>query len=103
MSEGVVCLEIVQEFFANIHALDKEAGTLKSYVRRVYLDFSIFDICTFHHIQLLDPDIFGFPYPLSTNGPSLNSLAHLLLADEGDWSLGPSSLLKQKGLKDVIY
>ena len=36
------------------------------------------------------------------NGPSLNSLAHLLLDDEGDWPLGPSSLLNKKGLKDVF-
>ncbi|GFS45993.1 hypothetical protein Acr_00g0099410 [Actinidia rufa] len=95
MSEGVVCLELVREFFANIHASDEEGGTLKSYVRGMYLDFSIFDICTFHHIQPLDLDIVGFPYPPSMNGPSLNSLAHLL-ANEGDWPLGPSSLLKQK-------
>ncbi|GFS34422.1 hypothetical protein Acr_00g0033940 [Actinidia rufa] len=26
VSEGVVCLELIQEFFANIHASDKEAG-----------------------------------------------------------------------------
>ena len=60
MSDGVVCLELVREFFANIHSSDKEVGTLKSYVRGVYLDFSISDICTFHHIQPLDLDIVGF-------------------------------------------
>ncbi|GFY87129.1 hypothetical protein Acr_05g0007680 [Actinidia rufa] len=100
--EGVVCLELVREFFTNIHASNKESGTLKSYVRGVYLDFSISDICAFHHIQPLDPNIIRFPYSPSTNGPSLNSLAHLLLADEGDWPPSPSSLLKQKGLKDVF-
>ena len=36
------------------------------------------------------------------NGLSLNSLVHLLLADEGDWPPNPLSLLKQKGLKDVF-
>ncbi|GFY82955.1 hypothetical protein Acr_02g0011950 [Actinidia rufa] len=46
--------------------------------------------------------ILGFPYPPSTNGPSLNSLAHLLLANEEDWPPSPSNLLKQKGLKDVF-
>ena len=50
----------------------------------------------------LDPDIVGFPLPSSMNGPSLNSLAHLLLADEGDWPPSLSSLLKQKKLKDVL-
>ena len=94
MFEGVVYLELVQEFFANIHASDKEAGMLKSYLLGVYLDLSIFDICTFHHIHPLDLDIVGFPYPPSTNVPSFNSLAHLLLADEGDWPSMPSSLLK---------
>ena len=59
-------------------------------------------MCTFHHIQPLDPGIIGFLYPPSTSGPTLNSLAHLLLADEGDWPPSPSSLLKQKGLKDVF-
>ncbi|GFS38363.1 hypothetical protein Acr_00g0057050 [Actinidia rufa] len=101
--EGVVSLELVREFYANIHASDKEVETLKSYVRGVSLNFSISDICTFHHLQPFDPDIFGFPYPPSTNGPSLNSLAHLLLADEGDWPLGLSSLLEQKGLKDAFH
>ena len=60
ISDGIVCRELVQEFFANIHSMDKEAGTLKSYVRGVFLDFSISDICNFHHIQPLDPDIIGF-------------------------------------------
>ena len=35
------------------------------------------------------------------SGFTLNSLAHLLLTDEGDWPPGPSSLLKQE-LKDVF-
>ena len=59
VSEGVVCLELLREFYANIHASDKEARTLKSYVRWVYLDFSISNICTFHQIQPLDPKILG--------------------------------------------
>ena len=78
--EIIVCLELVQEFFMNIHSTDKEVRTLKSYVRGVFLDLSIFNICAFHHIQSLDTKIVGFPYTPSSNGPSLNSLAHLLLA-----------------------
>ena len=66
------------------------------------LIFLITDICTFHHIQPFDPNIIGFPYPTSTSGPNLNSLVYLLLDDESDWPLAPSSLLKQKGLKDVF-
>ena len=102
ISDGIVCLALVREFFANIHSTDKEAGTLKSYVRGVFIDFSISDICAFHHIQPLDLEIIEFLYPPSTNGPSLNSLAHLLLAKESDWPLDSSSLLKQKDLKDVF-
>ena len=45
---------------------------------------------TYHHIQPLVPDIVEFLYPLSTSGPSLNSLAH------------PSSLLKKKRLNDMF-
>ena len=82
LSEGVVCLELVWEFYVNIHATDKEDRTLKRYVSGMFLDFSISDICVFYHIQPLDLDIIGFTYPPSTNGPSLNSLAHLLLAKE---------------------
>ena len=40
VSDGVVCLELVREFFANIHSSDKNEGTLKLYVHGVYLDFS---------------------------------------------------------------
>ena len=39
MTEGAVCLELVWEFYVNIHAKDKEGGTLKSYVQGVFLDF----------------------------------------------------------------
>ena len=84
VSKGFVCVELVQEFYVNIHATDKEARTLKTYVHGMFLNFSISDICAFYYIQPLDPNIVGFPYPLSTNGPSLNSLAHLLLAKEED-------------------
>ena len=91
-----MCIELVQEFFANIHSTDKEVGTLKSYVCGVFLDVSISDICAFNHIQPLNSDIIWFSYLSFTSGPTLNSLAHLLLTDEGDWPLGPSGLLKQK-------
>ena len=94
VSEGLFCLELVWEFFANIHASDKEGRTLKTYVHGVYLDLFSFDICIFHHIQPFNPDTVGFPYPPSMNEPSLNSLAHLLLANESDWPPCPSSLLK---------
>ena len=78
----------------NIHSMNKEARTLNSCVREVFLDFSISNICNFHHIQSLDPDIIDFPYPPSRSGPTLNSLACLLLADEDDWPPDPFSLLK---------
>ena len=55
-----MCLELVREFFANIHSTYKEVRTLKSYVRGVFLDFSISDICAFHHIQPLDPRYYWF-------------------------------------------
>ncbi|GFZ05258.1 hypothetical protein Acr_17g0008300 [Actinidia rufa] len=102
VSDGVVCLKLVREFFANIHSSDKDEGTLKSYVRGTYLDFSNSNICSLHNIQRLDPEIVGFPYPPSTSEPSLKSLANLLLVDEGDWPPGSLSHLKQKGLKDVF-
>ena len=86
----------------NTHSTDKKVGTLKSYVWGMFLDFSIFDICNFHHIQPLNPDIVGFLYPPSRSGTTLNFLTCLLLADEGDWPPGPFSLLKQKGLKDMF-
>ncbi|GFZ05469.1 hypothetical protein Acr_17g0010410 [Actinidia rufa] len=63
--------------------MDKEAGTLKSYVRGMFLDFSISDICNFLLIEPLDPSMMGFPYPPSTV-PSLNSLARLVLANEDE-------------------
>ena len=61
--EGTVCPELVHEFYANIHSTNKDAGTLKSYVRGVSLEFSIFDIYNFLLIQPLNPEFVGFPYP----------------------------------------
>ncbi|GFZ11379.1 hypothetical protein Acr_22g0007770 [Actinidia rufa] len=81
--EEIVCPELVREFCVNIHATDKDARTLKSYVQGMSLDFSISDICNIFLIQPLDPELVGFPYPSSTTRPSLNSLTYLMLAKEG--------------------
>ncbi|GFY81331.1 hypothetical protein Acr_01g0011400 [Actinidia rufa] len=74
---GFVCVELVREFYVNIHATDKEAETIKTYVRGKFLDFSIDDISSILLMLPINPDIVGFPYPSSITGPSLNSLAHL--------------------------
>ncbi|GFZ06455.1 hypothetical protein Acr_18g0006250 [Actinidia rufa] len=74
--EGFACPELVREFYANIHGKDKEAGTLKTYVRGTFLDVSISTICVTLLIPPLHPDRVG-------NWPS--------------WYL-----LKQKDLKDVF-
>ncbi|GFY95410.1 hypothetical protein Acr_10g0007950 [Actinidia rufa] len=102
MCEGVSCVELVWEFYVNIHSTGKEARTLKSYVRGKYLDFSITDICDYYIILPLPPEIVGVPYNSSNNVPSLHSLAQLLLTKDEDWPPNPSSHLKQKGLKDVF-
>ncbi|GFZ03642.1 integral membrane HPP family protein [Actinidia rufa] len=98
--EGFACPKLVREFYINIHGTDKEVGTLKTYVRGTFLNFSIIDICVTLLIPPLHPDRVGFPYPPSVTPPSKDSLAHLLLASEGNWPSG--YLLKKKDLKDVF-
>lgn len=97
---GSVCNELVREFYVNIHATDKETGFLKSYVRGKFLDFSIETICSLLHIPVIDANMVGFPYPEPSSGPSLNSVAQLVLTHARDWTSG--SLLKQKDLKDIF-